>query len=52
MVTYVDFFKLISIFCLIMCEFQVFVLIHKIFLFQMKFKKVRNVLVAFKYYMI
>jgi len=41
------FSKLISNFCLIMCEFHVLVLTHKIILFQMKLRKARNVFVAF-----
>jgi hypothetical protein len=47
MVTYVIFFKLISNFCLIMCEFHVLILVHEIVLFQMKLRKARNILVAF-----
>jgi len=41
MVTYVDFSKLISNFCLIMCEFHVLVLTHEIVLSQMKLRNAR-----------
>jgi hypothetical protein len=47
MVIYVDLSKLISNFCLTMCEFHVLILSHKIFWSQMRLRKARNVLVAF-----
>ncbi len=47
MVTYVDFFKLISIFCVIMCEFHVLNFSHEIVLFPVKLRKARNVFLPF-----